>query len=612
MCGIYGMFSLTGARLQNPQLLEPMGVLLRHRGPDSSGHIATPTAALGAERLQIIDPTDRGNQPFKDPDENIWLAGNGEIYNSPTLRRRYSGYPFQSRSDIECALPAFLSDELAALEGKFAFIVWDARNSTLTLMRDRAGESPLFYARVGEEVVVASELQAILLHPGVSKKLDDEAISQYFTHGYPIEPRTMFADILRVESGTVTTLSATGTAVKRYWEVENIRETPMGPDRAEQLLDRSLNDAVARQLNVSAPVGVFLSGGLDSALITALVSKHNGPGVPTFTARFVDKNFDESGHSREVARRFKTEHTEVVVDDDSLLRAFEFATDKIAEPISDPALLPTLLLAEQAATSLKIVLTGEGADELFGGYPPYPAHQIVEPFQGIPGSIRHRITSTILNLPSSQKRVPLAFMLKRFVKGADKPWIERHAGWFGLGAASVPVNRFNTLPQYGDRVGRLEGLEAAMKLDYLTYLRDQLLVKIDRASMSHGLEARSPFLDTILTQLAFSIPSSLRVRGFTTKWILKQVAKRYLPALTIRRRKHGLSVPVGALINGPLREETDRLLSPRQIQAPGLLRVGNLQAMLYEHRAGIANHARTLWATIIFQRWHERWVMGDA
>ncbi len=611
MCGVYGVFSLDGAPIEHPHLADLMETSVRHRGPDSAGRFATQTAVIGATRLRIVDPTNRADQPFHSPDGNLVLVGNGEIYNAPTIREKFSRYPFKSRSDIECAVPVFLNGTPEELEGQFALAAWDQSKRELTLMRDRAGEKPLFFTLIGNIVLVGSEVQTLLLHPLVSRSLNREAVDQYFRHGFVLEPNTMFSDIRRVEAGTIITISATEFRTRRYWDLENIPVVDTTADAAEEDLDRLVQDSVFRQLNGTGGIGVFLSGGVDSSLVTALASRQLGKGLPTFSVKFSETGFDESGHARQVAERFQTDHTEIIGDATSLSEAYLMATDRIAEPISDPAVLPTFLLAREASASLKVVLTGEGADELFGGYPTYPAHIWARHLQRAPELVRGIITRAASKFPASRGPVPLTYMLKRFVGAVDKPWIERHAAWFGLDSGWLARGGGDTLNAYDTGVPQLTSGGGARRLDYLTYLRDQLLVKVDRATMAFGLEARCPFLDATLTQFAYSTPNSLHVGGMATKRLLKRVAARHLPSSIVTRRKKGFSVPVGKLINTSLRAEVDRMFDPACVGAHNLLQVGILRNLLYEHREGIADHGRALWAALIFQRWYERWVTGD-
>ncbi|MFQ5551048.1 MAG: asparagine synthase (glutamine-hydrolyzing), partial [Gemmatimonadales bacterium] len=555
------------------------------------------------------DRSASADQPFKSPDGSVWLAGNGEIYNHRELRGHYPGYPFCSNSDLEVALP--LLDESTAnverLEGKFALILWNNRTRELALVRDRAGENPLFYALLDRGIVVASEIQA-LLEFGVSRDLDARALRSLFALGFPLEPRTMFERIRRVPSGSIVQFNGGDGQVNRYWQPE---ELSLDED-AEGRLQSEYRRAVEDQIPDDLPFGVFLSGGLDSSLLVAVATRRVK--VHTYTARFSDREFDESRHARSISDRFGTIHHEIDLDGTRMAELFTTAVERIAEPVTDPAIIPTLALAEEASHTVQVVLSGEGADELFGGYPTYPGHLWAQRFQVIPRALRGTIKAAVRSLPPSTGRVPLEFLLRRFVDHAEAPWLERHAKWFGV-AAEALVRGTREHDPWGDVSDTMHqsggALPAALLLDYLTYLRDNLLVKIDRATMLHSIEARSPYLDTRLTQLALSLPSSRRVGGVKTKVALRELARAYLPDAVIRRRKRGLSVPVARLINGALRGEVDRLLRPDCLAVHGLLNETIIRRSLYEHRNGIANHWKALWTATVFQAWYQRWIGGS-
>ena len=607
MCGIYGIVTSGDAPLAHPDVMTSMGESLRHRGPDGSAHFRHARAILGTERLRIIDLHERADQPFASPDDKVWLECNGEIYNSAAIRARYPGYAYRSRSDVETILPLYLdrgTDAVAELDGMFGLAIRDERDGSLLLARDRAGEKPLFYARVGDEVVFASELQCVMRHPGVSREIDPVAVADYLRYGYVVEPRTMFAAVRRVPAGAWMRFSAAGEETVRYWQPETFEIEPWRPDEAVLELRRLMEEAVARQVMSDVPVGVFISGGMDSSILAALASKAIGvEKVHTFSAQFAEASYDESGDAAKIAARMRTRHVPVRTDDETLLEALHAVTRGVAEPVADPAILPTYLLARAARQHVKVVLSGEGADELFGGYPTYIGHKLAPLYCSLPRVVRNAIGAAVGRIPPSRRKVTLEFLLKRFVSGAEKPWIERHTAWFGTG---LPVAAEPLESTGGDDV-----LAAAMLLDYRSYLRDNLLVKVDRATMLSSVEARAPFLDRQVTRFALSLPSDLRVRRTTTKWVLKKAAEAWLPREVIYRKKRGLSVPTASWINSGLRAEVDRLLAPERLEA-SRLDVAVIRTLLDEHRSGRANHARALWAVVMLQFWMENWAKaGD-
>ncbi|MFL6247640.1 MAG: asparagine synthase (glutamine-hydrolyzing) [Thermoanaerobaculia bacterium] len=601
MCGIYGMVG-AGA-LRYPSVLELMGEALHHRGPDGHATFTDVDARIGTERLRIIDLHERADQPFASPDDHVWLEANGEIYNAASIRARFPDYPYRSHSDVETILPLYLADGAAAVEqldGMFGLAIWDHRTKTLLLARDRAGEKPLFYARVLGEVLFASELQCLLRHPDISRDLDREAIADYLALGYIPEPRTAFTAIRRVPAGAYMLFRGDAEETVRYWDPTRFRPRAIDAREAVAETQRLIETAVTKQVMSDVPVGVFVSGGLDSSILATLASNAIGVDkVHTFSAQFAEASYDESKDAEVLARKMRTKHVPVRTDEETLLDALHNVTERVAEPLADPAILPTFLLARAAREHVKVILSGEGADELFGGYPTYLGHKLAPKYDALPSFVRAGVKKLAYALPASGKKVTFEYLLKRFVSDAERPWSERHLRWFGSGL----TERVPELDAPGD-----DPLTGAMLLDYRSYLRDNLLVKVDRATMLSSVEARAPYLDRDVTAFALSLPSELRVRGLTTKWMLKKAAEKWVPRNVIYRQKRGLSVPVAGWINRGLRAEVDRLLEPARLRRRGLVDEPRVTALLAEHRANRANHAKALWTVVMLEYWLERWV----
>jgi len=612
MCGIYGIVSERGA-LQRPQVFDLMGEALRHRGPDGHADFRKPHAVIGTERLRIIDLHERADQPFASPSGEVWLECNGEIYNAAEIRARYKDYPFRSHSDVESILPLYLEHGVKAVEqldGMFAIAIWDNRSQTLILARDRAGEKPLFYSRVHGEVIFASELQCLLSHPDLSREIDQEAIADYLHLGYITEPRTPFRAVSRIPAGTYAVFRGEREEIVRYWEPDSFAIEPISARDAVRKTRRLVEDAVEKQVMSDVPVGVFISGGMDSSILAALASRFIGVDkVHTFSAAFAEESYDESGDARLLAQQMRTTYVPVRTDETTLREAFDNVTQRVAEPIADAAILPTFLLAREARKHVKVILSGEGADELFGGYPTYIGHKVAPLYDALPSFARAMLRRSVQRVPPSSKKVTLEFLLKRFVSDAERPWRERHVAWFGTGLGNEVVgDQLSVLRSIADNRQPTtdNALTGAMLLDYTSYLRDNLLVKVDRATMLSSVEARAPYLDRFVTRFALSLPPDLRVRRFTTKWVLKKAAEKWIPKDVIYRRKRGLSVPVASWINGGLRAEVDRLLNPSRLRAHGIneIYVGQLLA---DHRSGRANNAKALWAIVMLEAWFERW-----
>jgi asparagine synthase (glutamine-hydrolysing) len=595
--------------LQHPEVLDFMGEALRHRGPDGHADFREPHAAIGTERLRIIDLHERADQPFASPSGDVWLECNGEIYNAAELRARYKDYPFRSHSDVENILPLYLEHGVKAVEqldGMFGLAIWDNRSQTLILARDRAGEKPLFYARIHGEVVFASELQCLLRYPELPREIDHDAIADYLRLGYISEPRTPFRAVRRIPAGAYAVFHGEREEIVRYWDPSSFAIEPISARDAIRKTQRLIEEAVEKQVMSDVPVGVFISGGMDSSILAALASKYIGVDrVHTFSAAFAEESYDESGDARLLAEQMRTTYVPVRTDETTLREAFDNVTQRVAEPLADAAILPTFLLAREAHKHVKVILSGEGADELFGGYPTYIGHKIAPVYDALPSFARAALRKSVQRVPPSSKKVTLEFLLKRFVHDAERPWRERHLAWFGTGL--------------GDEVTRLRGSETdpvtaqprnpvagAMLLDYTSYLRDNLLVKVDRATMLSSVEARAPYLDRSVTRFALSLPPNLRVHRFTTKWVLKKAAEKWIPKDVIYRRKRGLSVPVASWINGGLRSEVDKLLAPNRLRAHGINDV-YVHQLLDDHRSGHANNAKALWAVVMLEAWFERW-----
>jgi asparagine synthase (glutamine-hydrolysing) len=439
----------------------------------------------------------------------------------------------------------------------------------------------------------------MLQHPEVSRELDREAIADYLALGYIPEPRTPFVAVRRVPAGTYMRFDETGEETIRYWDPMAFTIEPVDARDAVRETQRLIENAVTKQVMSDVPVGVFISGGLDSSLLATLASQVIGVDkVHTFSAQFAEESYDESGDAAILAKRMRTRHVPVRTDDETLHEALINVTKRVAEPLADPAILPTFLLARTAREHVKVILSGEGADELFGGYPTYLGHKVAPLYDALPSFVRAALRRLAFSLPSSGKKVTLEFLLKRFVSDAERPWAERHLRWFGTGLGVPPVDA---------AIAARDALSGSMMLDYSGYLRDNLLVKVDRATMLSSVEARAPYLDRDLTAFALSLPTALRVRGLTTKWVLKKAAEKWLPKDVIYRRKRGLSVPIAGWINRGLRAEVDRLLDPARLRQQELVDVPRINEMLAEHRAGRANHAKALWAVVMLEYWIENW-----
>jgi asparagine synthase (glutamine-hydrolysing) len=603
VCGIFGVVSLSGAPLVHPDCLVAMAQSLAHRGPDGERIVGHARARIGARRLAIMDLT-TGDQPFQSPDGAVWMVCNGEIYNSPALRREAVGwgYPFRSRGDIENIVPFYERlgpDAVARLDGMFGLAVWDDARARLVLARDRAGEKPLFWTLVNGELRFASEIQALLVFPDQPRRLDREAAALYAAVGYVPAPLTLLQGIRKLPPAHLLVAEGGNIVERPYWSPAAAASAPSRLNDAAALRE-ALLAAVERELMSDVPVGVFTSGGLDSSFLAGAASRvMPGERIHTYAARFTARGYDESGFAADVTRDIRTIHHEVVADDAALHRAFEIVTERLAEPVGDPAILPTYLLAEAARNDVKVVLSGEGADELFGGYPTYLGHHLALGYGRLPRPLRRAVRWAVERWPVSSGKVTFEFLLKQFVTGAEQPMVERHLTWFG---ALGPTPAIAAKLERGLEGFPQEPLSRMLWLDFLTYLPDNLLVKVDRGTMLASIEARAPYLDREVLELALPGAIHLKVRRFTTKAILKEAARGVVPDRVIRRRKRGLSVPVARWLNAGLAD-----VASRHLARPRLFPGAPTAMLLAEHRAGTKNHARRLWPILMAELWAERW-----
>jgi len=598
MCGIFGAIARRDAPLRHPEAIPRMAAALRHRGPDGECIVGHERARIGARRLAIMDLT-TGDQPFQSPDAKIWMVCNGEIYNAPALRREAGawGYPFRSRGDIETIVPfydRFGPDAVSRLEGMFGLAVWDEARRRLVLARDRAGEKPLFWTEVDGELRFASEIQALLEFPDQPRRVNRKALSLYHALGYVPAPHTMFDGIHKLPPASLLIAEGDRIEIRPYWSAAEAASRPstLSRDHIAELRETLLR-AVQRELMSDVPLGVFTSGGLDSSLLVAAAARAipgGGERIHTYAIRFTEPGYDESAYAEAVTHEIASVHHVVTADDEALGRALEVVSRSLAEPLGDPAVLPTWLLAEAASERVKVILSGEGADELFGGYPTYLGHKFAASWLRLPRPLRSSARWIMDRWPSSTGKMTLEYMLKQFLAATELPWLERHLTW--LGAMTLEDGVIRDLACKLDRFPHDDPLNRVMWFDFLTYLPDDLLVKVDRATMLASVEARAPYLDREVMELVLPGPARSKVRGLSTKAILKEAARGLVPREVINRRKRGLSVPVARWLNTGLAPLADRLLDT---------------PLLAEHRTGRRNHARRLWPQLMLALWSERW-----
>jgi asparagine synthase (glutamine-hydrolysing) len=612
VCGICGIATTHGAA--DVDALRAMSDLLVHRGPDSAGEHVDGGIALAARRLSIID-LEHGDQPIANEDGSCVVVQNGEIYNYPELRRELerAGHELRTRCDTEALVhlyeehgPGFAE----RLRGMFAAAIWDARRRRLVLARDRYGIKPVYYRHVGGELRFASELRAL-----PRGEIDLDALEAFLAFNSIPAPYSIFRDVRKLPAGHVLVWEDGEVTLERYARpgpaAEDELRTGDEAELVEELRAR-LRDSVRAHLLSDVPVGVLLSGGVDSAVLAALAAQEMPEPVHTFTIGFAERSFDERDDARLVAERYGTAHHELLVrpEPELLLRALAEAFD---EPFADSSALPTYLVSQLAAEHVKVALSGEGGDELFGGYYTYVADLTADHLAPLARAVRPLVEA----LPTSTRKASLDYKAKRFVRAAHLPPLERHHGWkeifsadaraelTGRHAAFDPVDVYRA--RYAETAGAPE-LARLQDVDFGVYLVDDLLVKTDRASMAHSLEARVPFLDPLVTNLAFALPTRLKVRGLAKKVLLRKAAEPLLPAEVVHGRKRGFSIPAAAWLRGELEPFARTTLSPENLQLQGFFQAQPVTRLIDEHVAGREDWSRQLWGLLAFTLWYERHV----
>ncbi|GAB4413948.1 MAG: asparagine synthase (glutamine-hydrolyzing) [Anaerolineae bacterium] len=623
MCGLCGILHLDDTPVP-ADTLATMNATLTHRGPDQGAEIISGPCGLGNRRLAVLDLSPSGTLPMRNASGTITLAYNGEIYNYPDLRREleHSGYRFRSGSDAEAVIALYERrglDFVHALRGMFALALWDAPRRRLVLARDRLGKKPLFYYHTARRLLFASEIKALLAHPEVPRQPARDALPLLLAYGYVPSPDTFLEDIVSLPPAHLLVCENDRVTIRRYWEPPRAAPADPAARLADYLdpLQAELEEAVRLRLLSDVPLGAFLSGGLDSSLVVALMARHTSGPVKTFAIGFAgEPSFDETPYARQVASLLDTEHHEFIVEPDAiaLLPRLVWHHD---QPFADSSAIPTYLVSQHTRAHVTVALTGDGGDELFAGYERFRAAHLARHYRRLPGPMRAGLRHLVDALPEATSYRGLAQRARRFVHGAER---EAHAAYFdwvriftdaqltALLAGPVteaPVSHFNSYFVAGDgRDLTAQLLDANLR----SYLPDDLLVKADRCSMAASLEARSPFLDHRLVELAARIPSNLKLRGSTTKLILRQLATRLLPADIINRPKHGFGVPVGRWFRTDLRDYVREILLDSRTLERGYFREAALRTLIDEHLSGRRNHGHRLWLLLTFEWWHRLYI----
>jgi len=631
MCGIAGIVELGGGRVDEA-LLRRMCDTLAHRGPDARGIDVRGGVGLGMTRLAVID-LETGDQPYASEDGAITAVFNGEIYNFAALRGELEarGHRFAGRGDGEVIV--HLWEErgpraLEALEGMFALAVHDARSGYLWLARDRLGVKPLFADGRAGRLLFGSEIKAILAAGGVERAVDDVALDEFLAWEYVPAPRTLFAGIEKVEAGGLieVDLGARSVERRRWWRLDTralgaragvepgASRGREAPGERDDRIDALIGSSVREQLVADVPLGAFLSGGVDSSLVAAHMTRPS-----TFSIGFDDPSYDELPWADMVAKHLGTDHRTRV------LRAtsgdlFDTLMHHLDDPIADVSIFPTYLVSQLAREHVTVALSGDGGDELFGGYETYVAQAVARLWRRCPRPIRAAASAALGALPPATAKKGLRNKARRFVDGFERPAELEHARWRQFLSrelrrdlyapewlAALPPDPGGHVRDEFRDAGELPALGRRLYVDMRSYLADNCLVKVDRMSMAHSLEVRVPLLATPVVEAAFALPDREKLRRLTTKPLLKRVAARYVPRRCVYRPKEGFSIPMKHWLSGELRPRLEDLLSAERLRREGRFRADTVERLKREHFEGRENHAHLLWALVVYQDWRDRW-----
>src|SRR5688572_12804258 len=630
MCGITGWANLDsrtppaeGAR----ELLHSMCDRMVHRGPDSEGLLVSQGVALGMRRLAIIDLV-TGEQPAFNEDKSVAVVLNGEIYNYRELRRELEqrGCSFQSMSDTE-VLPHLYAeygdDMVHKLNGMFAFALWDFRRQRLLLARDRFGEKPLYWGIFNKTLLFASEPKVLLSHPSVHSSLNLEALRQYLSFDYVPAPLSIYEGINKLPAAHILTVEHGEVSTRCYWSLSYKTKQPI-PSEAEAAdgLQKLLADAVRMRLVSDVPLGVLLSGGIDSSAVTALAVRASSEAVKTFSISFAESSFDESSYARGVAKFLGTDHHEERLSANLAANLVGDIGSWMDEPFSDPSLVPTYLLSRFTRKHVTVALGGDGGDELFAGYPMYWGHRLAEIYARVPGPFKNLVIEPMVRLlPVKTKNLSFDYKALRFITGAKYDPVARHHIWFGsftpeeheqlLTPSALKATDGDVYKDARQMLAECDAtdvVERMQNLDTRLYLAEDILTKVDRASMAVSLEVRAPFLDRRVAEFAASLPSHYKLRGRKSKYILKRAVADLLPPFVTRRSKKGFGVPVAEWLKGKLRPLARDLLSPERVRRAGVFNPEYISRLQDEHERGVANHRKLLWTLLMFELWHESFV----
>jgi asparagine synthase (glutamine-hydrolysing) len=625
MCGIAGIVRNDGLDVDRG-LVAAMCAAIRHRGPDDDGFYFNGPVGLGMRRLSIID-VKGGQQPIHNQDRTAWIVFNGEIYNYLELRAQLEklGHTFYTNSDTEAIVHAYDqygTDCPKHLRGMFAFAIWDERTQELFLARDRVGKKPVLYAQVNGQFVFGSEFSALLQHPDIGKDIDFEALNQYLSFMCVPAPLTAYREIRKLEPGHSLRYRKGEITIERYWQPDFSQKLDISEQEAGEQAIELLRDAVKVRLMSEVPLGAFLSGGIDSSAVVALMSEESSAPVKTFSIGFEEQDFSELHHARRVAEYVGADHHEFIVRPDAL-EVLPILVEHYGEPYADSSAVPTYYVARETRKHVTVALNGDGGDESFAGYERYAAMRLAERYYRIPAGIRDTVIRQAVELlPSSETKRSRVRDVKRFVEAASLPKVERYLRWISVfdtqAKQDLTTEKFRQETQTNSAAAiidpwfaRANGsgiVDAALLADIMTYLPNDLLVKVDIATMANSLEARSPFLDHHVIEFAASLPEKYKLRGLTTKYLLKRVLRKLLPAQNLDRRKMGFGVPIGDWFRGELQPFLRETILSESALKRGLFKPEAVKRLVELHTRSERDYSHQLWTLLMLELWFQRFI----
>jgi len=633
MCGIFGFLTRKKTEVPEIESLRKMRDTMVHRGPDEQGEYIRPMddrgpyVFFGHRRLSIIDLAG-GHQPLSNEDGTVWVLLNGEIYNFQELKEdlEKKGHCFQTRSDTEVIAHGYEEygkNCIERLHGMFAIAIWDEGKKTLLLARDRLGKKPLYYSLINETFLFASELKALMAYPHFPRQIDPLSFMKYLFYEFVPSPHTIFREAKKLPAASYLLWDERGREMKEYWSPfpGKDRDEVLPEKEAEERMMELLKKAVKRRLISDVPLGIFLSGGIDSSLIAALAQKEVPGKVKTFSISFEDPSFDESKYALLASRHIGTDHYEKRMTPENLLHLVPKLPDILDEPMADASIIPTYLLSQFTREQVTVALGGDGGDELFAGYPTYLAHQVATRYERWLESL-HPVLNFLGNLlPVSDGNISFDFKVKKFLSGVGFPDGIRNYVWLGSFISSnLPEVLSPEISVQFDEIRLVEEISSRERdfplkdritllqyLDLKLYLQESILVKVDRASMANSLEVRAPFLDHELVEFIMGLPSTYKLKGFTSKYLLKKAAQPYLPNEIIQRKKKGFGVPIAKWTKGPLKEMFMDLLSFDRIRGEGLLNPQRVEKLLQDHLLNRRDNRKQLWTLLVWELWRDHY-----